>query len=435
MSVPYWRDHSEMRIRIFYIAVTAAMILFAAIPQRIEAAPSHISHTYKLYYKWDETVIDRTYMSNGASMAEIIDHLRYSQDIDSIAVYSSSSPEGVYEHNRKLSIRRAQEARKFILANIPADSNLDASRISLHPIAEDWDGMREAVAASYFRADRNRVLKILDDESISDATREWRLKQLDGGRSWKWILKNIAPKLRYATWVVIYPSHETKGHDSRITRLSGPAQQFVKAPASELRKSIQIAAPAATEQADTQEKTLLALKTNLLFDAATALNFAVEVPIGRKFSVQYEQVFPWWNGGPYGNKYCLQMLSFCGEFRWWIAPKEHNWHGRGHYLGLYADGGKFDIQAGNKFGCSQNYYKGAGLSYGYSMPICRWANLEFALSIGYMCIDFQKYTPAPDYSVLIKDEDGAGRMHYFGPTKAKVSLVVPITIRKGGAAR
>jgi len=192
----------------------------------------------------------------------------------------------------------------------------------------------------------------------------------------------------------------------------------------------------------------IAAKTNVLYDVATALNFAVEFPLGDSFSLQYEQIFPWWNAGPYGNKYSMQVLSFDGEARWWFAhrvPRTLNMDNSGarrqrsrllgHYLGLYAHTGKFDIQAGRKFGCYQNYFKGAGLSYGYSLPLGRRANMELALSFGYMAIDYQHYIPSSDWSVLLKDNDKAGTKHYFGPTKAKISVVFPIVFKCGGKSK
>ena len=57
----------------------------------------------------------------------------------------------------------------------------------------------------------------------------------------------------------------------------------------------------------TNRKTIIALKTNLLYDLITALNFEIEIPIGNKFSIAVEDVFPWWSWGPHDRKYCFQM--------------------------------------------------------------------------------------------------------------------------------
>ena len=62
--------------------------------------------------------------------------------------------------------------------------------------------------------------------------------------------------------------------------------------------------------------------------------------------------------------------------------------------------------------------------------------MEFSISAGYARIPYQHYIPTDDYSILLKDNDLAGTLHYFGPTKAEISLVIPIRAtyyRKGGA--
>jgi hypothetical protein len=76
----------------------------------------------------------------------------------------------------------------------------------------------------------------------------------------------------------------------------------------------------------------------------------------------------------------------------------------------------------------------AGFTYGYAMPIAKWCNLEFSLSVGYLSSAYRHYFPADDYSELWRDPNKQGRMSYFGPTKLKVALVVPLRLKyeKGG---
>ena len=183
------------------------------------------------------------------------------------------------------------------------------------------------------------------------------------------------------------------------------------------------------------------MKTNLLYDAVTALNFEIEVPIGERWSVLYEQYCPWWVSK--NNRNCLQFLTFGGEARWWFSPKTREEASGlrrrdalvGHFLGAYGWGGKGDFQVG-KIGCYQFDFWSAGLSYGYSMPISKRANLELSISAGYARIPYQHYIPTDDWQILIRDKNDAGVLHYFGPTKVEMSLVIPILVTrtgKGGA--
>ena len=184
------------------------------------------------------------------------------------------------------------------------------------------------------------------------------------------------------------------------------------------------------------QKTVLGLKTNLLLDAATAVNFAVEVPIGKRFSVEYFQTCPWWTSA--NNKFCLQMLSFGAQAKWYFLPRtkpaSENLKVRdalvGHFLGLYGWGGYGDLQFGRKV-CQQFEFWSAGLTYGYSLPVSKHLNMEFTLSVGYAYIPYQHYNPTEDFSLLLRDYDFRGTLHYIGPTKAEISLIVPIRANTG----
>ena len=190
---------------------------------------------------------------------------------------------------------------------------------------------------------------------------------------------------------------------------------------------------------DKSQRTVIGLKTNLLLDAVTALNYAIEVPVNEHFSLQYFQTTPWWTGA--NNKFCLQALTFGGEARWWFLPRTsgptENRKQRdalvGHFLGAYGWGGNGDLQFGRKV-CQQFDFWSAGLTYGYSMAVSKHLNMEFTLSVGYAAINYQHYVPTDDFSLLVRDDNLAGKLHYIGPTKAEISLVIPIRATVGRKA-
>ena len=104
----------------------------------------------------------------------------------------------------------------------------------------------------------------------------------------------------------------------------------------------------------------------------------------------------------------------------------------GHFIGVNGWGGTGDIQIGRKIGCYQFDFWSAGLTYGYAMPVGKHLNLEFSISAGYASIPYQHYIPTEDWKYLLLDKNDAGRLHYFGPTKAEISLVFPIRVKTGG---
>ena len=374
------------------------------------------SDRYALYYYHDRIDLQEDYLDNAMQMARIKDMLLHSPHIDSIAIYAYSSPEGSPKWNNWLAVKRAEAAKAFILSNLSNDSILLPENIILHPMGENWEGLYEELYANYHLLNRDAVLRIMKAK-VGTETKKWRLQNLDGGYTYTWIIRNHMPRLRVATWICVYvqkpdfvaPVIEDYKPDLGTIRIDTlPLPELLPMPVVEKRKS-----------------TMFALKTNLLYDAVTALNAEVEVPIGKRFSVMVEDVFPWWKAGPNGNKYCLQMWTMSVEPRWWFYRKGMSDRLQGHFIAPYVMSGKYDLQWDTSI-CYRGYGWSAGLTYGYSMPLCKWLNMEFSMSIGYLNASYQHYQPSPDYEHLYKDPDNAGRMTYVGPTKVKVSLVVPI---------
>ena len=195
--------------------------------------------------------------------------------------------------------------------------------------------------------------------------------------------------------------------------------------------------------AGTTPQTILAVKSNLLYDALTLINGSVEAPIGDKFSALVYAQFPWWKWGESRNETCIRFLSLGAEGRWWFAPVHKSaatkYQDRdrlvGHFVGAYAEAGMWDFQFKRKL-CRQGEFWSVGVSYGYSMPISRRMNLELSLSVGYASIPYRGYFPSENYEILWRDNENVGEWGYFGPTKAQVSLVVPIKAsRKRGGSR
>ena len=122
------------------------------------------------------------------------------------------------------------------------------------------------------------------------------------------------------------------------------------------------------------------------------------------------------------------------EPRWWFRRTDARDRLSGHFIGAYAMSGIYDFQNDTKI-CYQGEAWSAGLSYGYAMKLGKSPlNLEFAVSVGYLQSDYRHYQPDLYYDKLYRDPYLKGKISYFGPTKLKVSIVLPITIkaRKGG---
>lgn len=389
---------------------------------------------FRIFYPVGKTELYEDYMDNAAQFHHIRKYLEKSTQIDSIVIYSYASPEGSYAFNKFLAAERGKTAKRFLLEQLPPERHLSDSLFHIDPTAENWKGLREKVFYHYPLADKDDVLSIIDRKDITDERRKTLLKRLNRGESWLYILKHLMPELRYATWVAVWKRIPV---DRMIETETSLQVDFPELPLPVLQR-IPVSVPV-SEEYDT--RTILALKTNLLYDAVSWVNFAIEVPIKERFSVLYYHQFPWWTWGKGNNEFCMRFLSIGAEGRWWFKPMPREKTAKrikrdklmGHFIGVYAESGKWDFERKRDI-CYQGEHWSAGLSYGYAMPIGKRLNLELSASVGYASIPHRGFEPAADYSELYHLPEKDGRWHYIGPTKLQVSLVLPITVKvkKGG---
>ena len=168
----------------------------------------------------------------------------------------------------------------------------------------------------------------------------------------------------------------------------------------------------------------VAVKTNLLWDAAATLNAGVEIGLA-----------PRWTFDLSGNYNALSMpkdrrwrqLSAQPEVRYWLCERF-----AGHFFGFHAHGGLYNVAniennlkfLGTDFSRLtderfQGWFAGCGIGYGYSWILGRHWNLEAEVGFGY------SYTRYDRYPCTVCGEKLDENMvhHYVGPTKLALSLV------------
>ncbi|MDR0962484.1 MAG: DUF3868 domain-containing protein [Mediterranea sp.] len=159
----------------------------------------------KIVFKVGSSVIDLGMADNQTMMSKMLGAFRVIEN-DSLAVLRKiviaayASPEGTLAYNTKLAAARASAVEEHFLQNV---KGLDANMFELINGREDWDGLREAVEASEMEAKAD-VLKIIDSYSMEQEIRKTKLKQLDGGKPYKYMLENLYPPLRNGGYLQIY---------------------------------------------------------------------------------------------------------------------------------------------------------------------------------------------------------------------------------------
>ena len=160
----------------------------------------------------------------------------------------------------------------------------------------------------------------------------------------------------------------------------------------------------------------MSLKTNLLYDAALVSNIGAEFYLGKGWSVGANWMYAWWNS----NKRHNYWRIYGGELdiRKYFGRRAQTKPLTGHHLGLYGQMLTYDFETGGT-GYQSKLSYGVGIEYGYSLPLGRRLNLDFGIGIGYLGGEYKKYDPIDGHYVWKETK----QRHWFGPTKAEVSLI------------
>ena len=331
-------------------------------------------------------------------------------------IYSGASPEGTASHNVWLGQNRGESIKQLAQRRLPGR----IGEIAIHNEAARWQGLYDAIAASD-ELWRDEVLAIINEPpSVGQRgydNREWKLRRLHDGLVWNKLLTDYLPPLRSgATAIVSW----VQTCDTVFVR---DTVYVVMEPAPSVPIAIEETRIEEAEEVCWQP--YLALKTNMLFDAALTPNFEVEVPFGwSRWSLMAEWWGPWycWHG-PNKHNRAYELLTLGAELRYWLSPRDEDCPNLlcGHFVGLYGAGGKYDIQPGSgEHEGWQGEFTSLGLTYGYSRFLKKHWRLEFSLSAGYVGGPQRYYHGMFNDSHLIWQHNQS--LRYVGPTKAKISI-------------
>ncbi len=338
----------------------------------------------KIYFPYDESHIDSTYMANGDNL-RLIDSLlkdsAYISTISKIEVSAQSSPEGRVSYNESLSKRRKESLQKYFTSKYP---HTDSQLWSFSAMAENWELFHQHLVEDENLPLREQILAISESDKEPDS-KEWLLKNLDDGRAWSYIKEQILPSQRFGASVLFIPitytpiaRRQTKVESNLAT------QQFMVAMPS---TSIAMAGD------DIESKLLIALKTNLVLDALSVINIGVEVPIGERWSVVGEIVYPWWRS--WEQNFTMQIESYHAEVKYWLGDRSTKEQLQGWSVGAYGGWGLYDIQIFSEDGVQGDFYD-VGAQLCYSHPIAKNLNLEYTLGLGYVSTNYNDYNMAYD---------------------------------------
>ena len=368
---------------------------------------------YTIFFRINRWDIDTTFRGNGGTIRRMqaeIDSLISEGSItaDSISIVSAASPDGGNAFNVWLSKKRGLSTMDLLEERYP---DIDPEIIYIDPMGEDWSTFRKVVYEDRNIPARDELIALMESDLTNDE-KEKVLRKMNP--AFRYILKHHIYLMRASavTFNVSVPM-------VLMPPIAGP-QALAEGPEGNiLYRQVQ-----PLPQAPVEKKMILAARTNLL---VPALNVGVEVPVGYSWSVGADYYFPWWLAR--SNRYCAEMLGWFVDTKYWFGKdRDEEDKLTGHALGAYAGFGYYDYQwekSGN-----QGEYIDIGVDYTYAIPLAKdRLRMEFNIGLGWIHTVARHYTPTDDYTDLIKDPGIRHRKYnFFGPTRASVSLVVPLRV-------
>ena len=366
----------------------------------------------KIYFHQGKHTIQPTFKSN-QQMLDKID--RSVLKLEKVEVVGSASPEGSVRLNERLSQKRAQVLFDYLsrYGNLP--DSLKTTRF----IGRDWRGLLRLVEADpkvpYQKESARLISEIIREVEKGIDTRKidpfWRLVSFRGGKPYRYMYYNLFPELRTSE-IHLWFEPAPRALQALPTCLSTTHPEFfpIDWPVIPM------------EEAPSYR---WAIKTNALYDLLLVPNVGVEFCLGDHWSVGANWMYAWWKHDAkhwYWRVYGGDLYA-----RRWFGKQAKEKALTGHHLGVYAQLLTYDFALGGR-----GYMGGApggnlldkanfagGIEYGYSLPIASRLNLDFSIGVGYMNGVYHEYIPEDDCYVWQATKE----RHWFGPTKAEVSLV------------
>lgn len=383
----------------------------------------------QVYFRQGYSILEFDYRDNAKRLAAFVDSVRTLQGsascrVKTFRIVGTASPEGVSVLNKRLSENRAKNLVEWIEEYI----SLEGATLDIQALGIDWERLERQVVASDmpYRDEvleilRNTPVWVIRDGKVVDS-RNRQLGMLRGGRAWRYMEEHFFPELRSAGVRLVCeiecPVPAPQPEPLPMPRPAPNLETIVEL------VSVPVEIPVQPELSARKPFYML-LKTNLLYDVALVPNIGAEFYVGRGWSIGGNWMYAWWKSDKRHNYW--RMYGGELDIRKYFGRRASEKPLTGHHLGLYGQIFTYDFETGGRgymggkpggtLWDRMNY--AVGLEYGYSLPVGRRLNLDFTVGVGYWGGEYQKYLPEDGHYVWTETR----QRHWFGPTKAEISLV------------
>ena len=360
-----------------------------------------------------------------------------------VFVKGAASPEGPYDNNVRLSRERTKRLIEFL--NRHEDAPVSDYPVSAKCVTEDYAYlvklMEQAGDVEY------KQVKDIWEKSNADERRcKQMLMALNGGRTWKRLLKQYFPTLRQSRVVLWYVAKPCQmSTPSSVSTVDSTAQELSVLPGDTI-----VEIPAAEMESEYPRRHMIAVRTNLLHDFlyvpqfgfAPGANIQAEYyPLSGHYT--FNAGFTFTNHRHWDTQKFMQIRDFQLSVRRYFK-------GGGEFVGPYLDGYAEFMKYGIGFGPDKGWQGeggGAGIGVGHTWNLNKRGNLrlEVSASLGFFVTRYDPYVwgnPVNgsidglyyyDYHGNTSEfKERNHRFMWLGPTNAGVHITYDIIYRKRG---
>ena len=379
-----------------------------------------------IYFRPGYSLLELSYRDNAANMKALTLGIQTIKgnpcvQLQHIRILSAASPEGNSALNKRVAKRRGERLRDYLKETLV----LPDSIFTVSSAGEDWQGLA-ALIAKEKTPWRNKALQIIRhtpewvtrNGKVVDG-RKRQLQNLDGGKAWKYMLDNHFYTLRTGAVVVCEVktlADESTPSAAEASQEQARSEQASQSPSSPPFPAIPSQVHPSSESQEPPVASYFALKSNLLYDALLVPNLSLEASIGSGWTLGAGGMLAWWSKDAKHRYWRIYGGDL--EIRKYFGTLSKSKPLQGHHLGIYGDFLTYDFEFGAKGYQSKATYA-AGIRYGYSHPIGKRLNLDFALGIGYLHSNYKTYVPRDGCYVYQETK----KRKWLGPTQAEISLV------------
>ena len=368
------------------------------------------------------STLDTAYGDNAMRLSEVVSFLESVKkdstlELVEVSFCGSASPEGGFAINRELAEKRRNSLERYVRERVSLPDGI----ISRPEGFIAWERLAELVEVSDMphKEEAVDVLRNVpeftyDNKGVLVDSRKKHLMELQYGRTWHYMHKHFFDQIRNASVILVTVRQKPVIEEKPVVPVPTDTTSVV-----EKTDTVVAVSP------ETSKPFYMALKTNMLYDVLAVPNIGVEFYLGKNWSISGNWMYGWWKK----NSSHRYWRIYGGDIavRYWFGKKASEKPLTGHHVGVYGQAFTYDFEWGGKgymggepggtLWDKTNY--AAGVEYGYSLPVANRLNIDFTLGVGYWGGKYYTYTPLDGHYVW----QATKNRHWFGPTKAEISLV------------